>query len=182
MPAVRTVHSSGSGETGQVRPDGQVRFDPGENVRGGHQRFRPRYPHQAGEDPGESLDDTRHDAHVIENGDQGGEEDDRGKALKRQHESQRLHAVLADLSRPEGQPPEHKAGPLAGRVEELDHAVVDHEEHLGPGRDHEHEYRDEQLQADAPADHAPVDVPPVGGQGPRHAPPRMKIPAKLTRL
>jgi len=55
-------------------------------VDGGDEGLGARDAHQTGEDPGEGLDEPGHDLQIVQNGDQGGEENDGGKALKGQDE------------------------------------------------------------------------------------------------
>ena len=96
----------GSRQPGQVRLDRQVGFHADEDVAGGGERLGARDPHQPGEDPREGLDQPGHDPGVIQDGDQGGEEDDGRERLEGQDEAEGLDAVLVDLSRAECQPAE----------------------------------------------------------------------------
>ncbi len=66
----------------------------------------------------------------------------------------------------QGQPAENETGPGLGAVQDLDHGVVDEEKNLGPGGDDEEKEGEEELEADAPGDHSPVDRLPVARKQP----------------
>ncbi len=149
-------HELGAGGAGEEGADGQRGFglaheDAGGDVGG----FRAASAHGALHDEGDDLDDLLHEADMVEDGEEGADEDDGGKDGEGEDGERALR--VAECTEDEGGAVDgvaEEAGDDAGDAGEDDLAGVPLDDREG----------EEDLQAEAPDDGAPADGAAIGGE------------------
>ena len=127
-----------------------------EDTGGDVQRFGPARAHHPLHHPRRPLDDHLHDPEVIENGEESGDEDDRGENLEGKDETER-RTLLAYLA-------EDKLRADVGKTQQLVHHVAGRLKQPSAVVELQHEEREGNLQAQPPGDRFQPDHPTVGGK------------------
>ena len=147
------------GQGRQIGADHQGRLGLAHKGIGGHiEGLGPASAHKALHHPGHPLDNPLHDAKVIEDGHEGGEEDNRRQHLESEdHPEAALAAALAEGA-------EDELRPVGSEAEEGDKEPAQPGENIAADRGLEHKKGKGELQQDADQDQLPVDGFFVGGK------------------
>ncbi len=151
-------HQLGLGELVQVGSDGERRLGLAHEDRGrGVQRLGPARAHQAGHHLGQRPDDGLHDAVVIENGEERRDEDDGGQHLEGEVEGILRGGLRSQL-------PEQEPRTFFGKSQQAVHSPGEERDGFPAEGCLQHQYRQAELQPEAPKDGSQPDGPPVGGE------------------